>query len=245
MHDITYFSNFGGYFSGSSSFQRFKFGDKELDTMHGMTLYDFHARQHNPLTGRFMTMDPLAEKFYNTSPYAYCLNNPVKYVDPDGKHPIVIGGVVVGALDFLLISTGIVTTGLILHQMQNGDVGLGGSLFRPKSSSASQQKDEARASTKEGEREQKKRDEKSKEEDTSIQKKHDEMLQNNVPDGSGDPKGGDPKGGAIGVITVGTAAGVRIGMELRNPDPSKDAYDAHIEKEKKKEGEPEQEQDLK
>jgi hypothetical protein len=29
-------------------------------------------------------MDPLAEKYYSISPYAYCLNNPVKYVDPTG-----------------------------------------------------------------------------------------------------------------------------------------------------------------
>ena len=29
-------------------------------------------------------MDPLAESYYSTSPYAYCLNNPIKYIDPDG-----------------------------------------------------------------------------------------------------------------------------------------------------------------
>jgi hypothetical protein len=30
-------------------------------------------------------MDPMAEKYYETSPYAYCKNNPMRYVDPDGK----------------------------------------------------------------------------------------------------------------------------------------------------------------
>ena len=35
-------------------------------------------------------MDPLAEKYYAFSPYAYCGNNPVRFVDPDGKK-IVIG----------------------------------------------------------------------------------------------------------------------------------------------------------
>ena len=34
---------------------------------------------------RFTTMDPLCEKYYSTSPYAYCNNNPVKYIDPDGR----------------------------------------------------------------------------------------------------------------------------------------------------------------
>jgi hypothetical protein len=30
-------------------------------------------------------MDPLAEKYYSISPYAWCGNNPVKFVDPDGR----------------------------------------------------------------------------------------------------------------------------------------------------------------
>ena len=29
-------------------------------------------------------MDPLCEKYYDVSPYAYCANNPVRYIDPDG-----------------------------------------------------------------------------------------------------------------------------------------------------------------
>lgn len=32
-----------------------------------------------------MTVDPLCEKYYWITPYAYCLNNPVKYIDPDGR----------------------------------------------------------------------------------------------------------------------------------------------------------------
>jgi len=33
----------------------------------------------------FTSVDPLAEKFYNISPYAYCHNNPVNRIDPDGR----------------------------------------------------------------------------------------------------------------------------------------------------------------
>ena len=33
-------------------------------------------------------MDPHAEKYYNISPYAYCLNNPVKLIDVDGRDPV-------------------------------------------------------------------------------------------------------------------------------------------------------------
>lgn len=39
----------------------------------------------NPDEKKFLTIDPFAEKYYSISPYAYCMNNPVKYVDPDGR----------------------------------------------------------------------------------------------------------------------------------------------------------------
>jgi len=32
----------------------------------------------------WLSPDPLAEKYYWISPYAYCLNNPIRYVDPNG-----------------------------------------------------------------------------------------------------------------------------------------------------------------
>ena len=34
--------------------------------------------------GRFTTNDPLAEKYYSMSPYTYCADNPVKFIDPNG-----------------------------------------------------------------------------------------------------------------------------------------------------------------
>jgi RHS repeat-associated protein len=64
---------------------RYKYNGKELDKMYGLNLYDYGTRMYDPAIGRFTTMDPMAEKYYSVSPYAYCLNNPVKYVDPDGR----------------------------------------------------------------------------------------------------------------------------------------------------------------
>ena len=39
----------------------------------------------NPILGRWDNIDPLCEKYYSVSPYAYCENNPVNAIDPDGK----------------------------------------------------------------------------------------------------------------------------------------------------------------
>ena len=64
--------------------QPYKFNGKELDRMFGLDTYDYSARMYSPAIGRFMTMDPLAEKYYSLSPYAYCMNNPVRYVDLKG-----------------------------------------------------------------------------------------------------------------------------------------------------------------
>jgi RHS repeat-associated protein len=72
--------------SSGYSFQPYKFGGKEEEPMHGLNLYDFGARQLDySYTSRFTTMDPLAEKKPWLSPYAYCANNPVRFIDPDGR----------------------------------------------------------------------------------------------------------------------------------------------------------------
>ena len=65
--------------------QPYKYGGKEFIELHGYDSYDFDARMYYPALCRFTTMDPLCEKYYSISPYAYCNNNPVKYVDPDGE----------------------------------------------------------------------------------------------------------------------------------------------------------------
>ena len=65
--------------------QPYKYNGKELDAMHGLNMYDYHARQMDPAIGRFTMVDPMAEKYYNTSPYVYVDNNPLKFIDPDGK----------------------------------------------------------------------------------------------------------------------------------------------------------------
>jgi RHS repeat-associated protein len=70
--------------------QPYKFGGKEYDEMHGLNAYDFEARHLDANIPRFTTMDPLCEKYYSLSPYAYCLNNPVNQVDPTGLDSYIV-----------------------------------------------------------------------------------------------------------------------------------------------------------
>lgn len=67
--------------------QPYMFGGKELISMHGLNEYDFTARMQDPIIPRFTTVDPLCEKYPWMSTYSYCLGNPIRFWDPDGKAP--------------------------------------------------------------------------------------------------------------------------------------------------------------
>ena len=81
--------------------QTHKYNGKELDRMHGMDWYDYGARQYDPVYNRFNSMDPLCEKYPHLSPYAYCGNDPVNFVDPDGRLITINGDETDGALKLL------------------------------------------------------------------------------------------------------------------------------------------------
>ena len=68
--------------------QPYKYGGKEFVEMHGLDEYDSDARWYYPAIMRTTTPDPLAEMYYDISPYAWCANNPVRFVDPDGREII-------------------------------------------------------------------------------------------------------------------------------------------------------------
>ena len=82
--------------SYNQEFNKYKYNGKELDRMHGLDLYDYGARQYDPAIGSFTSMDPLAEKFYDVSPYVYCHANPVMRIDPDGNGDFWLKGTVIG-----------------------------------------------------------------------------------------------------------------------------------------------------
>ncbi|MDR2056774.1 MAG: RHS repeat-associated core domain-containing protein [Dysgonamonadaceae bacterium] len=66
------------------------FNAKELDEETG--LYYYRARYYESRVSVWLSTDPLQEKYPNVSTYAYCLNNPVRFTDPNGNIVIPIHG---------------------------------------------------------------------------------------------------------------------------------------------------------
>ena len=61
----------------------FLFNAKELDNETG--LYYYGARYLDPTGAMWLSVDPMWEKYMGISPYAYCLGNPLKMIDPTGR----------------------------------------------------------------------------------------------------------------------------------------------------------------
>jgi RHS repeat-associated protein len=74
-------NHIGGMKSMLGAYQNYKYNGKELQET-GM--YDYGARFYMPDIGRWSVVDPLSEKYSSTSPYNYCINNPIMFIDPTG-----------------------------------------------------------------------------------------------------------------------------------------------------------------
>ena len=73
---------FNSYQSGLKN--DYLYNGKELQDELDLGLYDYHARQYDPVLGRFVSIDPMADFAPGWTPYRYGFNNPMMYTDPTG-----------------------------------------------------------------------------------------------------------------------------------------------------------------
>ena len=66
----------------------YKYIGEEFDDEVGLSIYNLNARTYDPVTARFMQIDPLFDHpaQIGLSPYNYSWNNPVNLSDPTGKY---------------------------------------------------------------------------------------------------------------------------------------------------------------
>jgi len=89
---INHYYPYGGLMGESqniTSSQRYKYNGKELDRTHDLDWYNYGARMYDAALARWTTVDPLAEKYPDVSPYVYCHDNPMNAVDPDGRDVLI------------------------------------------------------------------------------------------------------------------------------------------------------------
>jgi len=82
--------------------------DNEIKNGDGNS-YDFGARMLDPRLGRWLTLDPLSGKYPDASPYLAMNNNPIVYIDPNGKNGIasIVGDKVVVTQNYYFYGSGI------------------------------------------------------------------------------------------------------------------------------------------
>ena len=87
IEDVNHYYPFGALMGDRCGVSRnkYKYIGKELDMMYGWNMQDHEARWYDPVVGRWMATDPLQEKYASFSIYYYANNNPLVFIDLNGK----------------------------------------------------------------------------------------------------------------------------------------------------------------
>ncbi len=104
-----------------------RYNGKELQTFASVPYINYGARMYDSDSGRWFVPDPLAEEYCSISPYAFCADNPVNFIDPDGEIPLLtnlVGGLASAAVDYVgQAAANVITGGFNADVFTNIDIG--------------------------------------------------------------------------------------------------------------------------
>ena len=95
------------------------YNGKELNTDFDLNWLDYGARYYDPTIARWGQVDPLADSYTPYSPYNYTLNNPILFIDPDGRS--VDWEPQIHKNEGQVNGQTVVTSGYLKVQMEDGD----------------------------------------------------------------------------------------------------------------------------